>query len=141
MQQTSLKEATMSSSPSQPLKFILDENVKKRLERFLKSKTFDTVFVPKGTVNGALAALSLSEGRVLVTNDSDFAKSEKFPKEKIFGVVPLRIAQDEPEALLLAFEHLLASKSALIDFKGVLIILKEADFESFPIPTQSSLRQ
>ena len=122
------------------LKFLLDENVKRELLGFLKQQGLDAVFKPKKLSNGTLAEFSRSEHRVLITNDKHFADSSKFPKEKIFGVVWLRISQDKPEVLFNTFSKLLEDKSEPEDFEGFLIELKEdGSFESSPIPSKDDL--
>lgn len=115
------------------LKFLLDENVKRRLERFLSSKGFNVTRSPEGISNGELASLSKSEKRVLVTNDSDFTDPVLFPKEKVFSVIWLRIPQNEPESLLKSFSRLLKEKGAPEDFEGKLIVLKKEVFEAYPL--------
>ena len=130
----------MSSSVSRSkpdVKFILDENVKRRLCGFLESLRFDAKIAPKGVANGMLAALSKSEKRVLVTNDSDFADPVLFPREKVFSVVLLKIPQDEPEALLNAFKKLLKEKARSKDFEGYAVILNEETFEVSELPSAS----
>ena len=42
------------------VRFLLDENVKKELLKFLKSEGYDVTFKPKGLSNGELAAFSKS---------------------------------------------------------------------------------
>ena len=128
---TSQKVETMSRSASpSKVKFLLDENVDKALEKFLKSKGFDALYALKGLSNGKLAELSNSEKRVLVTNDEDFVNSELFPKDKIFSVIWLRIPQEEPEALLEAFSKLLDERDI---FEGYFIILTKEKSEVFPL--------
>ncbi len=129
-----LRVKTMSSSsPKKRLRFLVDENIKKELLKFLISKGFDTVPAPKGYTNGQLAKISIVESRILVTNDIHFINSEKFPKEKIFSVVWLRVPQNKPEALLRSFSDLLRKKPKSGDFEGYLIELKEDGFESSEI--------
>ena len=123
------------------LKFLLDENVKRELLGFLKQQGLDAVFKPKKLSNGTLAEFSRSEHGVLITNDKHFADSSKFPKEKIFSVVWLRIPQDKPEALLESFSKLLKDKSKPEDFEGFLIELKEdGKFKSYPIGSSEFIR-
>ncbi len=135
-----LRERTMSSSERKQtkIKFLLDENVKKRLLIFLKSRGFDTIFKPKGLSNGKLAELSKLERRVFVTNDWDFADKSLYSKSEIFSIIWLRIPQDKPEALINAFSLLLKEKTSSEDFEGKLIILYEDKFEIELIPSSSS---
>ncbi|MBL7148215.1 MAG: DUF5615 family PIN-like protein [Nanoarchaeota archaeon] len=128
----------MSNSVSHSeLKFLLDENVDIRLKRFLKSKGLNTTLKPKELSNGRLAEFSISEQRVLITNDSDFTDSKLFPKEKVFSVVWLRIPQDKPELLIKSFSKLLKEKTSSEDFKGNLITLEEDSYEVSPIPSST----
>ena len=124
----------MSNSASLSVKFLRDENVKLRLEKFLKKQGFDIISKPKGLTNGKLASFSKSEKRVLITNDEDFASSEHFSKEKIFSVVWLRIPQDKPERLLGSFLKLLEEIKP-VDFEGNLITLYEDRFTIESIPS------
>ena len=123
------------------LKFLLDENVKRELLGFLRQQGLDAVFKPKKLSNGILAEFSKSEQRVLVTSDKHFADSSKFPKERIFGFVWLRVPQDKPETLFNAFSKLLEDKSGPDDFEGFLIELEEdGSFKSSPIPSLKILK-
>ena len=120
------------------LRFLLDENVKKELLKFLNSAGYDSTFKPKGLANGELAAFSKSEKRVLVTNDFHFADPLKFPKDKIFSVVWLRVPQDKPEVLLNSFSKLLKDKSKPEDFEGFLVVVGKAKFEVLPLSSEIS---
>ncbi|MBS3080989.1 DUF5615 family PIN-like protein [Candidatus Pacearchaeota archaeon] len=112
----------MSNSASRLIRFLSDENVDKRLEKFLKEKGVDIISKQKGLGNGELATFSKSEKRILITNDEDFSNSEYFPKEKIFSVVWLKIPQDKIELSKSAFLNLL-KETKPEDFEGNLIIL------------------
>ena len=116
---------SLSASKNKKLKFLLDENVKKELLRFLKQQEFDVIFKPKGLSNGKLAELSKSEQRVFVTNDWDFTDKFLYNKETIFSIVWLRIPQDKPESLISSFSELIETK----DFEGKFITLYENRFE------------
>lgn len=111
----------MSSSR---FKFVLDENVRVELYKFLQRKGIDVKFTPKGLTNGEIAELSLNEERVLVTNDEDFAK---FLIGEVFGVVWLKIPQNDPQGLIKAFSLLL--KPEFSEFKDRLVILWPNSFE------------
>lgn len=121
----------MSSSMSER-KFLLDENVHRKLEHFLTSEGYDVCTVPKGAKNGILATKSKTEKRIFVTNDSDFSV---YPKESIFCVVWLRIPQYKPEALIALFTRLLKSVTNK-DLAGTLVILKEGSYEIISLPTK-----
>ena len=109
------------------IKFLFDENVDARLERFLKLKDVDIVKKSKQLKNGSLAEYSLSEKRILVTNDEDF--SELFSSSTIFSVVWLRIPQRNIESSKAIFLRLLEEYKSIEDFKGKLIKLYENKIE------------
>jgi len=58
-----------SESKDDEIKFLLDENVKRKLLMFLKSNEYNAVSKTKGLSNGKLAEFSKSEQRIFVTND------------------------------------------------------------------------
>jgi len=121
----------MSSSTSQSkLRFLFDENVDKRLERFLKKQGIDVVSKPKGLSNGRLAEFSKSGKLILVTNDEDFVE---LTDEEIFSIVWLRIPQRDIDSLIRSFSKLLGEKTRLKDFEGFLIMLKPDKFKSVPL--------
>ncbi|MBE3137763.1 MAG: DUF5615 family PIN-like protein [Thermoplasmata archaeon] len=113
-------------------KFLLDENVHRKLEHFLTSKGYDVCIVKKGAKNGILASKSKTENRIFVTNDSDFSA---YPKESIFCVIWLRIPQYKPEALIASFSKLLISIKKK-DLAGTLVVLKEGSHEISSLPTK-----
>jgi predicted nuclease of predicted toxin-antitoxin system len=113
-------------------KFLLDENVHRKLEHFLISKGYDVCVVPKGAKNGVLAAKSKTEKRIFITNDSDFTT---YLKESIFCVIWLRIPQYNPEALIESFSKLLKS-TASKDLAGTLVILQEGSHKILSLPTK-----
>lgn len=121
----------MSSSMSER-KFLLDENVHRKLEYFFTSEGYDVCTIPKGAKNGVLAAKSKAEKRIFVTNDSDFSV---YPKESIFCVIWLRIPQYKPEALIASFTKMLKS-IANKDIGGTLIILREGSHEISALPSK-----
>lgn len=123
----------MSNSVFHSIKFLADENVDKRLERFIKEQGIDILSKPKGLSNGKLASFSRSEKRVLITNDEDFANSEHFSKEKVFSVLLLRIPQNKLESSMSAFSRLL-KETKPEDFEGNLTKLYEDKFTIESIP-------
>ncbi len=124
---------SLQASPSKP-RFLLDENVKKKLLVFLASKQFDAKYAPKGTRNGDLADMCKTEQRVLVTNDTDFAETELFSRERLFSVVWLKIPQDDTKALLDSFVLLLEANPRPDDFEGKLIVMGPDKLEVSALP-------
>lgn len=105
------------------LKFLLDENVRIELYRFLNSEGLDVQYAPKSTNDSKIALISKQEKRILVTNDEDFTECWI---DDVFSIVWLRIPQNEPKTLISSFDKLLK------EFKGFekkLVILIPNDWD------------
>ena len=98
-------------------KFLLDENVKAVLSRFLKSEGFDVKLAPKTTSDSKLALLSKEELRILVTNDEDF---QWYSDKEIYSVILLKVPQNDNESLIKVFNKLL---SEFNNFAGRIVVL------------------
>lgn len=108
-------------------KFLLDENARIELYRFLKQNRFDVKLATKSAPDSQHASISKKQSRILVTNDEDFTH---YTSDEIFSVVWLRINQSDPFSLITSFGKLLKE---LKSFKGKLIILTEKGWEEFPL--------
>ena len=115
------------SSSTLSHKFLLDENVRVELARFLKQKRFDIKLAAKSVPDSHHAGISKQQRRILVTNDQDFTN---YTTDEIFSVVWLRISQSDADSLITSFEKLLKE---LKTFKGKLIILNAIGWEEFPL--------
>lgn len=109
-------------------RFLLDENVRRDLYRFLISQNFDVKLAPNATSDSKVAQISNLEERILVTNDEDFSD---YSKKKVFSVIWLRIPQNDSKALIASFKKILNGCS---EFKGRLLILKVNTWQNFPLP-------
>lgn len=118
----------MSLSTPTP-KFLLDENVRIELFRFLKTKKHDVACAPKGATDKEIARQSLEQRYILVTNDEDFCW---YAESEIFGVVWLRLPQHDAELLCNSFAKLL---SECKQFGGKLILLKPNIWDEVPLGT------
>lgn len=105
------------------LKFLLDENVHIELYKFLKQNSFDVKQVPKGISDQKALHLSNLELRILVTNDFDFADMEKFPREKIYSIIILKLPQNRPDMLINSFSNFINKLTA--DIKNKKFELRE----------------
>lgn len=108
-------------------RFLLDENVRVELDEFFKSQTLDFIRLPSSTPDQEIAATSLREKRIVVTNDGDFIK---LPKDKIFSIIWLKIPQKEVTTLITSFRKLIKECD---QFVGKLIILRINEWEEFPL--------
>lgn len=111
------------------LKFLLDENVKKKLLTLLKSEGYDTISKPKGLSDNKLAEISKLEKRIFVTNDNDFLN---FNKEQIHSLIWIKISQNDEDLLINSFSKLIDSVNPE-KFEGKLFLLKVNDFEEFEL--------
>lgn len=100
------------------LKFLLDENVKKSLFKFLEVNGFDVKLHLKGVKDSVLANTSKQEERILITNDWDF---EWYTKDQIYSVVILRTPQHDSKALISSFEKMLKEFK---NFEGRIVLLE-----------------
>lgn len=94
-------------SSSIPIRFLLDENVRFELAEFLTARGVNFKKAKKSSTDKALAKISLAEERVVVTNDSDFSE---MCIGDVFGVVWLRLPQNNPSLLLKKFKTMLDDK-------------------------------
>ena len=115
-----------SSTPS--LRFLLDENVRIELARWLRAHPFDVRRAPRSTPDPRLAAWSKSERRIVVTNDEDFCT---YGQGEIYAVVWLRIPQSDVEALISSFRKLVAECA---HFADQLILLRVGAWRAVPLP-------
>lgn len=109
-------------SSTRILKFLLDENVRIELSRFLKDQSFDFKVAAKGAVDKQLAEISKKEKRILITNDENF---QWYLKNQIFAVIWLWIPQNEPKSLISSFKNLLKECK---NFSGRIITLTSKDW-------------
>jgi predicted nuclease of predicted toxin-antitoxin system len=73
------------------MNLLADENVKGRLIRWLRNGSHDVAVAPKGFKNSRLVSLAQAEGRVLLTNDTDFLNTALYPPAGSPGRIVLRV--------------------------------------------------
>src|SRR3990167_6884750 len=113
-------------------KFLLDENVKEILSRFLKSESFDVKLAPKTASDLRLASLSKEEQRILVSNDEDF---QWYSEREIYSVILLKIPQNDNEPLIKSFQKLLSEFS---NFAGRIVIVDNEGWKDYPLVKKQS---
>ncbi len=109
------------------MRFLIDENVKLEILRWLLKNGHDAVRVPAGTKNGSVLALGISESRVLITHDHDFADRLRYPPAKHAGIILIEIHPPIFSKLQTALQRLLSNPPA-DGFAGKLILLEEQGF-------------
>ena len=108
-------------------RFLLDENVRVELGRWLRSAGYDVHEASRATGDAVVAAQALRDHHILVTNDEDFCA---FSQDEIYAVIWLRIPQNDPQALLRSFQKLLAECA---QFAGQLILLRVDAWRAVPL--------
>jgi len=104
------------------LRFLLDENVPRSVERFLKARGLDVERVPPGINNAEVVRLAREKQRTLLTRDADFANVFTYPPSELPGIVVLKIHPPTRERLVEALERLL---SGFQELRGRLFIVEE----------------
>ena len=96
--------------------------------QWLKELGHDVVIAPKGFKNSRLVELCRTEGRVLLTNDTDFLNTALYPPASSPGKIVLRVFPDalaEQQTSL----SLLLSRMKEAEVSGKLIELQRDNFE------------
>ena len=101
-------------------RFLLDENVPRRIYRVLKEHGYQIEYVPKGVDDETVIKMAREKNLVLVTRDSDFADEIRYPPGSHPGIIVLRVHPAIPRLLA---EKLLEALSRLEDVRGKLIII------------------
>lgn len=69
------------------MKFILDENVSKRLSKWLKDRNHDAITLHElnllGVKNGSIADLAIKENLIIISCDNDFLKMNKIRQSQL----------------------------------------------------------
>ena len=114
-------------SLSTPIRFLLDENVRIELTKFLAERGIDFATAKKSSGDKTLAGISLAEERVVVTNDTDFSE---MCKGDVFGIVWLRLPQNDPTLLVKKFSEML---DAGVRYADSLVILEREKRRVIPL--------
>ncbi len=110
------------------MKLLADENVKGRVVRWLRDSGHDVAVAPKGLKNSRLVALADTEGRVLVTNDTDFLNTALYSPAGSPGRIVLRVFPPTFTEQRAALSLLLASFTEE-QITGKLVELERDKFE------------
>ena len=107
-------------------RFLLDENVPRRIYRALKNQGNYVEYVPKGADDETVINLARNKNLILITRDSDFADEIRYPPHTHPGIIVLRIHSTIPRLLA---EKLLKALNTLEDISGKLIIIHNNKIE------------
>ena len=103
------------------MRCLLDENVHQGLVAFLTDLGHDARRSPKGLTNGAVFALAVAEGRVLLTHDKGFAA--RAPLTSHPGVILLRVVPKDLDQLKAALHPALTPSPAPDRFADRLVLV------------------
>ena len=107
-------------------RFLLDENVPRRIYRALKNQGHYVEYVPKGVDDETVINLARNKNLIPITRDSDFADEIRYPPHTHLGIIVLRIHPTIPRLLA---EKLLKALNTLEDISGKLIIIHNNKIE------------
>ena len=110
------------------LRILADEDVSFKLIRPLKALGADILTADKGLKNGKLFKFAVSESRILLTHDADFADPFRYPASRTHGVIIMKIHPPVEKDLLTAVQNLF-EKASPESLKGKLIWLYKKGFE------------
>jgi len=108
------------------LKFLLDENVPRKVKEFLESMGYVAEYSTKGLKNSELASIAISGKYVLVTRDSDFTNTILYPPGQFHGIIVLRVHPPRAEKLIEGIAKVLAM---IKDLDDKLIIVRDEGIE------------
>ncbi len=101
-------------------RFLLDENIPRRIYRVLKEHGYHVEYVPKGVDDDTVINIARERNLLLITRDSDFADEIMYPPGSHPGIIVLKVHPAIPRLLL---EKLLEALERLEDIKGKLVIV------------------
>ena len=108
------------------MRFLIDENVPVQIIQWFQDAGHDAARVPAGIKNGKVLALAISETRVLITQDKDFANRLQYPPSKYPGIIVFRIHPSVVETFISSIKRLLAQGPS--DLSKKLVILEPNGF-------------
>jgi predicted nuclease of predicted toxin-antitoxin system len=95
------------------VRFKIDENLPVEVGDLLKTAGHDALSVVDQGMGGAndpeVAGICISEGRCLVTLDTDFSDIRAYPPSSHPGIVVFRLAQQDKRSILAVSSRLLAA--------------------------------
>ena len=107
--------------------FLADENFRFDVIEFLKSNGHDVTRVVPRSSDKEIAAYAKKEKRILLTNDSDFSMTLKFPPHEYHGFLVFRVHPPRFENFKIAIEHFLTLRTSA-QIKGKTFILEDDSF-------------
>lgn len=110
------------------MRFLLDENIHRRLRALLLSVGHDAADIEKGSLDRVVFQVATEEERILLTHDKDFADADLFPPTQCAGILLLCINPLHVEAMERGLLHVLKETSAE-QLRGKLVLVFSETFE------------
>jgi predicted nuclease of predicted toxin-antitoxin system len=104
------------------MKFVVDECVGKKVVLWMKSQGYDVISIQeqfKGFPDEEVLKIALLSQRVLITSDKDFGDMIFRDKKDFFGLILLRIADDDVKLKIMTLGNLLLENT---NFEGVFVL-------------------
>ena len=108
---------------AEKFRFLADEMIHADLVRFLIRSGHSVLRTPKGFKNGDVYRFAKNNGRVLITQDKDFADIHRYPAAGTDGILCVRIQPPTIGNLIEGFKIFLA-KTSPADIQGKLTTLE-----------------
>ena len=110
------------------IKILADENISPRLVIFLRENGIDVLNTKEqgwyGREDEELLNIAFSEGRFILTHDSDFGTLAVHEYKRYHGIIYMRLKNIHPENVIKVMQRLLKVE---VDFRpGSLIVVEEA---------------
>jgi predicted nuclease of predicted toxin-antitoxin system len=117
------------------LPLLADENIHSDVITYLKREHFDIVAVSesdslKGKTDSEILAFAVSEGRTILTHDSDFGKLSIVENKTFIGILYLRPGHIQPEFTI---QSLTAIREQYIEVEPPFIIVAERSLDNVKI--------
>ena len=109
------------------MRFLSDENFRLDVIEFLERQGHDVKKVPKRSSDKSIASLAKKDKRILLTNDSDFSISLRFPPEDYYGILIFRIHPPRFEKFKQALINFLSLYDTSL-INGKTFIIEEVNF-------------
>ena len=101
-------------------RFLLDENIPRKIYRVLRERGHYVEYVPKGVDDETVIDIAKNKNLILITRDNDFADEIRYPPHSHPGIIVLRVHPTLPKLLA---EKLIEALDTVKDMSRKLIII------------------
>ncbi len=119
------------------MKFVVDECVGTRVAQWMHSHGYDVISIQeqfKGVADQDVLKIAALQKRILITTDKDFGDIVFRDKKYCYGVILLRLSQEQLAVKIAVLQHLLSQK---IDFTGKFALITETSVRIIMIPNDN----